>query len=240
MMKQYVLLILLAGFGLISCDNEPDPDPLPGAIRSYCTLYNFLTEPVHVNWEVDEINVEGQHIYGLIVLGGVLLEEETEEISFVVKNAASGEIIESVLIKMTEGHYYQVVIFGTLENPVFLHQEVDSSPPESGNVRVQYLHATESLDSLDVYLGGTTPDKRVISGIDYTELSEYSEVSDYDNRASVIITPHDTIFNPGSELISYKYNDQIQVNNNYLTVIAPSGSSPGSPLALWLYAQPID
>ncbi len=240
MKKKYLLLVLLAGFGLTSCDNEPEPDPLPDVARSYCTLYNFLMEPVHVNWEVDDIKVEGEHVYGSVVQGGVLLEEETEQISFVVKNAASGEIIESLLIEMTENRNYQGIIFGTLENPVFLLRQVDTSPPESGNIRVQFLHATASLDSLDVYLGGTTLQKRVISGIDYTELSEYTQVSEYDIRASVIITPHDTIFNPGNELISFKYNDQIQVNNNYLTVIAPSGSSPLSPPTLWLYAQPID
>ncbi len=239
-MKKYLIISFLSLLGLLSCDQEPDPDPSPDATRSYCTLYNFLMEPVHVTWEVDDIKVEGEHIYGSVVQGGVLLEEETEEISFVVKNAASGEVIESLFIEMTENQNYQMVIFGTLENPVFLHREIDTSSPESGNVRVQFLHATESLDSLDVYLGGTTLQQRVISGIDYTELSEYTEVSEYDIRSSVIITPHDTLFNPGSELISYKYNDQIQVNNNYLTVIAPSGSSPVSPLTLWLYAQPID
>ena len=87
-------------------------------------------------------------------------------------------------------------------------------------------------------MGGSSSEKKVLSGLDYGTISSYHEVSEYDVRASVIVTLHDTIYKEENQLLIFKYNDLIQVNNNYFSVLAPSSNTEASDLTLWLYAQP--
>lgn len=44
-------------------------------------------------------------------------------------------------------------------------------------IKLRFIHTTGDLDSLDLYIGGSTADRRIISGITYKEVSRYVETS---------------------------------------------------------------
>ncbi len=237
-MRYYILYLALVILGVNSCNNDPEPEPLPEEDRAYITLYNFLSEPFEVKWEVDEVEVRDAHSYATIIVGGVLLDGESEEISFVVNNGFNGLFLESKTIRMTKDKYYIAVIFGTEEDPVLLCQELETSPPASDHLNIRFLHATDSLDSVDVYIGGTSNEKMLISGLTFGSISDYEVVSDNDVRASVTVTLHDSIYKEENELLSYDDNNLVKNNSNNLTVIAPSTNTSPSVLTVWLYEQP--
>jgi hypothetical protein len=237
-MRNYSIILLLLLFGIYSCKKDPEPEPSPEEDRAYITLYNFLSEPFEVKWEVDEVELEEDQPYGSVISGGVLLEEESEEIVFVVKNGDSGAYLESQTLSMTIDKHYLALVYGTAENPVLLCEELETKTPTSSFINIRFLHASVGEDTLDVYTGGTSSEKQLLSGLFYGDMSEYDEVSEYDVRASVIVTLHDTVYKEENELISFEYNDLIQVNSNYLSVIAPESNTDPSDLTLWLYLQP--
>ena len=237
-MRYYSLFFILISMGVSSCNNDPEPGPSPEEDRAYVTLYNFLYEPFEVKWEVDEVEMQDNLSYGTIITGGVLLDDNSAEILFVVKNGSSGTYLESQNLNMTKDKNYLAVVYGTAENPVLLCQELETEPPTSGHINFRFLHATVGEDPVDIYMGGTSPEKQILTGLSYGDISEYDEVSEYNVRASVIVTLHDTVYKEENELISFEYNDLIQVNSNYLSVIAPSSNNEPNDLTLWLYPQP--
>ena len=239
-MRYYILYFALVILGVGSCNNDPEPEPLPDEDRSYITLYNFLVESFEVKWYVDDVEVLAPHSYGTTIFGGVLLDEESEDISFVVNNGFNGLFLESNTIRMTKDKYYIAVIFGTEEDPVLLIQELETTPPTSDHLNIRFLHATENLDTVDVYMGGTSSEKLLISGLTFGSISDYEVVSENDVKASVTVTLHDSIYKEENELLSYKDNNLVNNNSNNLTVIAPSSNTSPSELTVWLYEQPKD
>ncbi len=236
-MRYYLLYFTLVILGVSSCNKDPEPGPSPDEDRAYITLYNFLSEPFEVKWEVDEVELPDNQPYATIITGSILLGEDSDEIPFVVKNGESGALLESQNLNMTKDKNYMAVVYGKTESPFLLIEELETVPPTSGFINVRFLHTAVGEDSLDIYMGGTSSEKRILSGLSYGDISEYDEVSEYDARASVIVTLHDILYKEENKLVSFEYNDLIQADANYLTVISPSSNTEPSELTLWLYPQ---
>ena len=237
MKKPYILSILFS-LAIFSCDKEPEP--VPEVIRAYCYLYQFVPGLEKVTWEVDDIVVPTNQIYASFLPGAVILESASEEILFTVKHTGTGEILKSRLFTLEEDKDYNVIISGAELDPVLLIQEIETTRPQSGKVKIQMLHAAIFQDSIDVYMGGTTPDKRVVTDMDFKELSDPFEVYDFDVRASITVSVHDETYNQDNLLLTSVYNDLIISNTNYLFVLAPSTIDPLSKLTLWLYDLPTE
>ena len=95
------------------------------------------------------------------------------------------------------------------------------------------------VQSVDIYVCGTDPEKRVVTDLSYTEYSGYFEVNSYEASASVTVAVHGDVYDPEKELLNYAYNDLITSDINYLSVL---GFAEGDPLEtelkLWLYDLP--
>ena len=232
-MKQISLILILL-ITLFSCEkNEPEPE----VIRAYCYFYNFLmSDPVI--WEVDGVELPETE-YGNRFLGAALLDTDSQEVSFTVKNADWGTIYGNQMVQLEKDAFYVMVICGTDQEPVLLIREEVRNNPGGGMIRFQFLQAAGDLDSLDVYMGGTDPENKVLSAIDYTDLSDYFEVEDYKARSSTIITMAGDAFEQDSVLIDYQYNDPLQSETSYLVVVAHSDDLFSSEVTLFLYSHSV-
>lgn len=238
-MKKLLLFLVLIPLLLASCKKDPEPQPVE--IRSYVSIHSLLREPFGVEWVVDGVTIPDEQAYGSRILGGVLLDEQTEEISFTANNFDTGSQVESLLLTMDMNKYYMIVLYGSADEPSLVIQEAESARPQLGHVKFQFLHAATTLDSVDVYMGSTEVEDRVVTDMSFPELSGYFEVDDYKARNSVTVSEHGDVYDPEKEILNYEYNDLIVSEINYFLVLGyASGDTLSSELKLWLYDLPTE
>ena len=233
-MKKLFILSILFSFIFFSCSDEPEPEP--EVIRAYCYLYHFIPELGNVLWEVDDHGLPEAQAYAVQFAGSVVLETASEEISFTVKHSGTNEVLISQLFPLEKNTYYNVIVTGTKEDPVFLFQEIDLTHPQSGNVKFQLLHSLAGQNSIDLYMGDTTAANKAVSDLAYLSLSDPFEVLVDDARTAIVATAHTEEYNQDSVLLSSIYNDMIITGANYLSVFAPHSFYPADTLlTFWLY-----
>jgi len=238
-MKKLFILSILFSFVLISCNNEPEPEPED--IRAYCFLYHFIPELANVKWEVDDHALPEVQNYAVQFAGSVLLETSSEEISFTVRHSGTNEVLISQLFQLEKDKYYNVIVRGSKEDPALLLREIDTTHPQAGNVKFQLLHSLAGQNSIDLYMGGSTPEKKAVSDLEYLSLSTPFEVVDYDARAAIVVTAHTDEYMQDSVLLTSIYNDMIVTGANYLSVFAPhSFYQTDTLLTFWLYELPLE
>ena len=237
-MKKLLILSILFSSVFISCNEEPDPEP--EVIRAYCYFYHFIPTLGSVIWEVDDSEVPEEKLYGFQFLGSVQLETATEEIAFTVKHSGTKEVLISQLFQLEQDKYYTIVVHGSADDPSLFIREIDTSEPQPEQVKFQVLHSAPEQNSIDVYMGGSTPDKRDISDLAYLSLTDHFEVKDYDARAAIIVSVHSEEYDQDSVLISSIYNEGIVSRASYFSVLAHSTYEPFSDLTLWMYILPLE
>ena len=170
----YIITVIL----IFGCKRDPDPDPpLPDPIRSYYTLYNFCTENYDVRWELDGIMVIADHAYGTPHSGVITLNNYSQDVSFDALISGTGTVFKSQVYTMQKDGYYIVAILGSEENPYILFEPANLKPPDPGQLKIRFLQAVQELSAVDVYIGGTSNAFRKITGITYTDITNYEEVT---------------------------------------------------------------
>ena len=233
------LLIFFVFIPLLMASCKKDPVEQPEEIRSYVSIVSLLKVPSTITWVVDGTEVPNEQAYGSRILGAVLLETDSEEISFTAKYTSSGSQIESLLLTMDKDKHYLIVLYGSDEEPALNFQEIETTLPQGDRLKFQFLHAVPSADSIDVYMGSTEAEDRVVSDLSFSEYSGYFEVFDYKARQSVTLSVHGDVYDPEKEILSYEYNDLIVANTIYFSVMAYAIGDPiDTELKLWLYDLP--
>lgn len=237
LMKKLLFILVLVPLLLTSC--KKDPEPTPQEIRTYCSIISLLKESFSITWVVDGVTVPDEQAYGGRIIASLVIDADIEEISFTAKNADTGSQIESLLLTMEKDKDYLIILYGSAEDPVIAFQQVESARPEAAHVKFQFLHAATTLDSVDLYMGGTEPANRVVTDKSFGEFSGYFEVSDYDARALVTVVVHGDVYDPEKEILSYDYNDLVESDLNYVTVLAYKIGDPlDTEPKLWLFSLP--
>jgi hypothetical protein len=226
-----VLLVALA-----ACSKEPE-SPTPDPIKSYFVIYNFLAEPYDVAWEIEEELVETVHTYGTSILEFSIMESEVKDVSFTAKEAGGDRIIESVIHQAEQLVYYAVSILGNESDPQILIEPMELEKPSPGQVKLRFMHTAMELGPLDLYIGGSTPDHKALSNIQFAKLTEYIEASQENLWEAVFVT----LFNVAPEdsiLLQYTANNVFIPNRVYMGVLGHTTSSTSSSLHLQLFDQP--
>jgi hypothetical protein len=237
-MKKLFILSILFSFLFVSCNDDPEPEP--EIIRAYSYLYHFIPELGSVVWEVAESEVPEEQLYGVQFPGAILLETVGEEITFTVKNSGTKAVIISQSFQLEKNKFYNVIAHGSIEDPVLLIREIETSNPESGKVKFQTLHSVSGQGPIDVYMGGNSTNNKFVSELAYLSLSIPYEVPDFEARAAITVSAHSEEYNQDSVLFTSIYNDEIITEAYYLTVLAPSSYQLESDLTIWMYELPLD
>jgi hypothetical protein len=193
-----------------------------------------------VIWEVDEYEVPEEQQYGQLFPGSLILESDTDEILFVVKHPGTKEVLLSQLFSLEQDKFYNVIVGGSEDDPSLLIDEIDTYPPAAAKVKFQIFHAIPDQGPVDLYMGDTTMDKRVLTALEYLDLTDPFEVTDFDARALIVVTAHSDEFDQDSLLIRAEYNDQVISGASYLTVLAHDTWNTDSKLVYWLYNLPLN
>lgn len=237
-MKKLFILSILFSLLTLSCDKDPEPEP--EETRAFCHMYHFVSELEKVIWVVDDIEVPDSKVYAGEFKGSVELETAMDEINFTVKHSVTGAVLLSEFLVLEEDKFYTVIAAGTEDNPVLLFHEFETTNPQSGQVKFEILHSVIDQGSIDVYMGGTSSDKRVVSDLSYNSLSLPFEVAEADVRAAITVSAHSEEYSQDSVLLTSVYNEDILSDANYFSVVAPFTFDPDSDPTFWLYLLPQD
>lgn len=239
MKKNHAILLFLMVIG-VSCLKDPDPaPPLPTLTGSYVNLYNFLTESYDIAWEINEVIVESEHAYGTALLEFIEMDKELQNATFTISESQSTQVIDSEIFEMEQSQFYTVSILGNKKDPHILFESMEVQRPALGMVKLRFIHTTLGLDAVDLYVGGTAPEHKVVSGLSFAQITEYLEASQEDLWESIVVTPVN-VSPEDSSILSYTTNNVFLPNNIFLGVIGHATSSASSALQLQLFTQPVN
>jgi len=234
-MKKVIVMILGLAFLLPSCLD----DPLPGddTLVARMIFYNNLMEADKVLWKIDDTeSAEGQ-TYGLPLEGSVEVEGFGQQTRFTASTLDGGAGLDSFDYFLDPFKYYMISIMGTEDDPLIVSDTMDTSFPTLGLVKMRFLHASETVGAVDLYVGGELPEHRKLTGIDYGELTVYIEASQEDFWNAIIVTPAD--MTPGdSTILSYTVNRNFIPNKTYFGIINHAEADPESSLRMQVFNQP--
>lgn len=236
-MNRYLIIPLVLLIVLPACNKEPE-SPIPEPIKSYFVIYNFLSEPYDVAWEIEDELVETVHPYGTSILEFSIMESEEKDLRFTVKESGGDRIITSIIHAAKQHLYYAVALMGNESDPIITIEPMELGKPSLGQIKLRIMHTAMELGPLDLYIGGSTPEHKVLSNIQIKTLSEYIEATQLDLWEAVILSPFN-VAPEDSTLLSYTANDIFQPNKIFMGVIGHTTSSTNSTLHLQLFHQPV-
>jgi len=231
------LAVLVIPFILLqSC--LKDPDPLTDTIDTYHFYYNYLLEDYGLQWEINETVIGSGHSYGVPAEAVVSLNEPEEKVLIQVRDDENSQLIDSLSNTMYEYGAFMIALLGTEEEPHLLCEAMDTRTPSAGRVKFRFLHATESMGPVDVYIGEGDIEVLALEGFDYTQVSEYLEATEQQLWTSVVLTPAGSL-PADSTILEYTANNVFQSGRIYLCTIAHSNNSSESAYEIQVDDQPI-
>jgi hypothetical protein len=226
-----LMLILLSG-----C--LKDPDPIPETIDTYQNYYNYFLEPYAIQWDIDDEILGTGHAYGIPAEAFIILDQAEQELLIQALDSDSGLLLDSLSYTMLENGAYMTAILGSEEEPHLLCEPIDTRPPATGLIKFRFLHASPDMGPVDIYIGGDLPEHKVLSGVDYTSVTEYDETTETQLWEAIIVTPAGSL-PADSSILSYTANTIFRSGWSYLCAIAHITSSIESSYQILVDDQPI-
>jgi len=226
-----LMLILLSG-----C--LKDPDPIPETINTYQKYYNYFLEPYDIQWEIDDLILGTGHSYGIPAEAVITLDQTEQKLLIQARDSDSGLLLDSLSYTMVENGAYMTAILGSEEEPHLLCEPIDTRPPASGMIKFRFLHAAPILGPVDIYVGGDLPEYKILSGVNYSSVTEYLEDTEENLWEAIIVTPAN-ILPADSTILSYTANSIFRIGWSYLCAIGHSTSSNESSYQIHVDDQPI-
>ncbi len=222
---------------LQACQEEPDP--IPDTIDTYQSYYNYLLEPYPVQWEIDDEIIGTGHEYGIPAQAIISLDSVEQELHIQTRDSESGLWLDSLSHTMHESGAYMIALLGSEEEPHLMCEPMDTRPPASGMIKLRFLHTGPVLGLVDIYIGGDLAENKVLSGVDYTFVTEYVEATEENLWEAVIVTPANTL-PADSTILSYTVNTIFRTGWIYLCTIGHSENSIESSYQIQVDDQPVN
>ena len=215
-----------------------DSDPIPQTINTYQTYYNYLMEPYDVQWEIDDMVIGSDHSYGVPAEAIVTLDQPEQVVLIRTSNSDSGDLVDTLSYPLVENGAYMVAILGTEEEPYLLCEPMDTRLPSLGMTKLRFLHTAVTMGPVDIYIGGDLPEYKVVSGANYTSVTEYLEVTDEKLWNAIYVTPANSL-PADSTILSYTTNTIFRTGWVYLCIIGHSENYIESSYQLQIDEQPV-
>lgn len=236
MIKKIAIPFLVPIILLQSCLGESDP--IPETIDTYHYYYNYLLESYALQWEIDEIILGSGHAYGIPAEAIVTLDETEQEVLIRSRNAENEQLIDSLSYTMYEHGAYMIALLGDEEEPNLICEVMDTRVPSTGRVKFRFLHASDTLGPVDIYIGGDQAEYLALAEVDFSDVSEYLEATEEQLWTSVIVTPANSL--PGdSTILEYTANTIFQTGGIYLCILSHISDSNDSPFQIQVDNQPV-
>jgi hypothetical protein len=236
MKKKYLVPILLMMLSFSAC--LKDPDPITQNINTYHYYYNYLLESYGLQWEIDELIIGTGHEYGIPAETLFELAETGQEVLIRSRNAENDLLLDSLSYTMFENGAYMIALMGTQEDPHLICEDMDTRIPSAGRVKFRFLHASETLGPVDIYIGGDQAESLALADVDFTQVSEYLEATQEQMWNSIIVAPSNSL-PADSTILEYTTNTIFQSGSIYLCVLAHVSSSSDSPFQIQVDYQPV-
>ena len=120
-----------------------------------------------------------------------------------------------------------VVVFG----------ENDLTEPATGHVRIRFLHASQDVGPVDIYIGGTTADHKKVTDLKFSDFSNYIEVSHADVSAMIVCTEAGVLPDPATNLLTIEANTSHEADKIYLDALASETIVATSKVSLFVTEQ---
>ena len=235
-MNRQIIALLLPLMLLQSC--LKDLEPITETIDTYHYYYHNLMEEYDLQWEIDDAVIGSGHSYGTPAQAVFSLNEPEQEVLIRAANSDNGLLIDSLSHLMFESASYMIALMGTTDEPHLLCEPMDTRMPSAGMIKFRFLHTSEALGPVDIYIGGSDAEHLALPAMEYTQLSEYQETSEERIWTSVIVTPSNTL--PADSIIlEYMANTLFRTGGIYLCILEHENSSSESSFQIQADDQPV-
>jgi len=217
---------------------QEDPKILPQHIDTGLYFFNNLLEPYDLQWEVDEVVIDSDHSYGVPAQISFYLDDDEpfeQEVLIRTRNSENYQLIDSLYYIIKRGVNFMIAIIGTEENPNLICEPMEGRM--TSNVKFRFLHTSEAMGPVDIYIGGDQPEHLALTAIDYTQVSEYLHATEEEIKASIIVTPA-TGRPADSTILEYTANSIFQSHGIYLCILEHVSSSTESPYQMQVNLEP--
>ncbi len=235
MLKKIAISIVVPLLMIQSCLEDREPLPEYWEIDTYLIYYNNLLESYDLQWEIDEVVIDTGHSYGVPDQASISLDRDEQEVLIRTRNSENYLLIDSLYCIMTKGGDFMIAIMGTEEDPYLICEPMDTRM--TSNVKFRFLHTSEAMGPVDIYIGGDQLEHLALIALDYTQVSEYLHATEEEIGTSIIVTPA-TSLPTDSTILEYTANSIFQSYGIYLCILEHVSSSNESSFQMQVDLQP--
>ena len=191
-----------------------------------------------LQWEINDVLIGSGHSYGYPAQAIVSLDTPEQEARILASNSDNGQLIDSLTQTFYENNAYLIAVMGTEEAPHMICETLDTRDPSPGMVKYRFLHTSEAMGPVDIYVGGDQQEHLVLEAMDYTQLSAYFESSQQELWNSLIVTPA-SILPADSTILEYTANNVFEPGWIHFCILEHENSSPESSFQITVDDHPV-
>lgn len=224
--------ILFISLGCSKDSTETNP---PEIVYENATMisHNYINSDINVNWHQNSKLLFENQTYAFGGKTEIEWEENQNIFTIAISNNNDNTEITSEQITVTNGKSYSGFVYGTIGNETLMVSENDITRPQSGNVRVQFMHLYDNLAGVDIYVGGETANDKIVTNLTYGNKSDYYEFTKADIDTRIIVTNTGIAPNNGTNLINIENNDGHTVDKIYIDILAGINYNSTSKLSFF-------
>jgi hypothetical protein len=233
------LAVLLLLVTIISCSKDEDPVPTPPLVYEGAELStrNYITSDLTLDFFIDTTQVASGLGYGFGDKSAFEWVVDAPGVQFSILDASDKSSLFSAGIGVEKDATYYAAVVGPAAAGAVVLAENDKTLPQDGNVRMRILHAYQDIGAIDVYIGGTAAENKVITNLGYSGLSTYVEVSHTDVSTMIICTETGVLPDAATNLLNILENTSHEANKIYLNAVASATIDATSAFSLFVTEQ---
>jgi len=234
------LAVLLLLVTIISCNKDEDPAPAPPLVYEGAALStrNYITSDLTLDFFIDTARVASGLSYGFGNKSDFEWVVDAPGVQFSILDATDNtSVLFTTGIAVEKDALYYAAVVGPENAGSVVFAVNEKTLPAAGNVRMRVLHAYQDVGAIDLYIGGTTPEHKVITDLAFGGLTSYIEVSHTDVSTMIICTETGVLPDPATNLLTTLENTLHEADKIYLNALASDTKEATSTFSLLVTEQ---